>query len=149
MPLEERQLELDCLLVTAAVGLVVTAAQARQLPQGGSLGGADRGACEGRAVLLVREHGQRRAHAGGVATRPVEPDAKRGAGRDLLAPVRVAGVWVQGSGAVESIWRGVHVREHAAMVLCHEAVRIVRTPPFAPQRFGKSPPGGSDPFGVA
>ena len=35
MALEERQLELDGLLVTVVVGLVVTAAQARRLPQGG------------------------------------------------------------------------------------------------------------------
>ena len=44
MALEERQLELDGLLVTVEVGPVVTAAQARRLPQGGSLRGAGRGA---------------------------------------------------------------------------------------------------------
>ena len=108
VPAQEGQLGLDGLLVAAQERLVVPAGHPDEFAARRAFRRADGGPGQGRLVLVAGQDQQRAPDPGRVPAGPVETEAERRAGGDLLLPVRVSVVWIERAVAVEAVRRREH-----------------------------------------
>jgi hypothetical protein len=105
VPAQEGQFGHDRLLVAAQERLIVPAGYPDELTPGSAVGRADGGSGQRRLILVADEDQQRAPRSGRFAPWPVETEAERRTGGDLLLPVRVPVTWVERSAAVQGIRR--------------------------------------------